>query len=96
LLPRCTSYLQNDGTVDKLSGAELTKVEGIKDRWSAGGKRVILMAQKSVPEDFVASLGALDAEKMVMDAAEGGLTLVGLVGIIDPPVFRNFFRRKHF
>lgn len=54
------------------------------------------MAQKSVPEDFVASLGASDAEKMVMDAAKGGLTLVGLVGIIDPPVFRNLFRRKHF
>lgn len=66
-----------------LPQSDRSKIEAVKDRWSAKGKRVILMAQKSLFSD--AATTACD-EKAVLESAVDGLTLVGLVGLIDPPV----------
>lgn len=63
-----------------------TIVEDIKNQWSSEGKRVILLARKTLkghqtshdPND-----NSFEAE--VMSQARTHLTLVGLVGIVDPP-----------
>lgn len=85
LLPRCTSMIMRDGNIGELSTGDRNRLEGIKDRWSARGKRVILLAQKEVTEEWVTSLTSLQDERLVLHAAEQRLTLVGIVGLVDPP-----------
>lgn len=80
LLRRCDTILGNNGEVSPLDRAKVEDMTRIKDEWSAAGKRVILLAQKSIaPSEFT-----LD-EDTIMDCASTGLTLVGLLGIVDPP-----------
>ncbi|KAL4961040.1 cation-translocating P-type ATPase [Aspergillus stella-maris] len=82
LLPKCAYAIKNNGESEHLSDYERNKIEAVKDRWSVKGKRVILMAQKPVSSDW---LDAAQDEKKVLCAAQEGLTLVGIVGLIDPP-----------
>ena len=58
-------------------------IEGIKNDWSAHGKRVILLARKILPAQQ--SVMSNDLESRIMESAKTGLTLVGLVSIVDPP-----------
>ncbi|KAL4862167.1 hypothetical protein BDV12DRAFT_49407 [Aspergillus spectabilis] len=82
LLSKCTHAINRNGQPEMLSLGDRSRIEAIKDRWSAKGKRVILMAQKSVSSTW--TNGVLD-ERTVLQSAADGLTLVGLVGLIDPP-----------
>ena len=56
-------------------------IEGIKNDWSAHGKRGILLARKILPDQQISN----DLESRIMESAKTGLTLVGLVSIVDPP-----------
>ncbi|KAL2827955.1 hypothetical protein BDW59DRAFT_53274 [Aspergillus cavernicola] len=85
LLPRCRYVITRNGQPEELSQGDRNKIEAIKDRWSAAGKRVILMAQKHVSDDWVYGVESSQDEKIVHQSALDGLTLVGLVGLIDPP-----------
>lgn len=58
-------------------------IEGIKDDWSAHGKRVILLARKILLAPSLTRSN--DVESDIMESAKTGLTLVGLVSIVDPP-----------
>ena len=58
-------------------------IEEIKNDWSAHGKRVILLARKTIPAPLHVSLN--DLETQILESAKTGLTLVGLVSIVDPP-----------
>lgn len=70
-----------------------SRIEEIKDEWSAQGKRVILLARKVLPQKQVTlDPASSEFEKEVMDNAGSGLTLVGLVGIVDPPVSFNLLQ----
>ncbi|KAK0948659.1 hypothetical protein LTS01_026006, partial [Friedmanniomyces endolithicus] len=42
LLPRCGSYLNKDGFVERLENHDRRAVESMKDFWSSQGRRVIL------------------------------------------------------
>jgi sodium/potassium-transporting ATPase subunit alpha len=78
--------VMRDGNIGELSTGDRNRLEDIKDRWSARGKRVILLAQKEVTEEWVTSLTSLQDERLVLHSAEQRLTLVGIVGLVDPPV----------
>ncbi|CEN60695.1 hypothetical protein ASPCAL03130 [Aspergillus calidoustus] len=82
LLSKCAHVVNRNGQAELLSQAERNRLERIKDRWSAEGKRVILMAQRLVSSDWIKA--GVD-ERSALQAAQDGLTLVGLVGLIDPP-----------
>ena len=57
-------------------------IEDIKDKWSSQGRRVILLARKIVSREQTRSN---DLESEMMKCSRTGLTLVGLVSIVDPP-----------
>lgn len=82
LLPRCNTVIEDSGTIVPLSDFQRKRIEDFKDMWSRQGKRVILMAKKLIP---VLSPNSSNHEKEVLSAARENLTLVGLVGIVDPP-----------
>jgi sodium/potassium-transporting ATPase subunit alpha len=86
LLPRCLFFMDSNGVSQPFSEAHRIYINELKDKWSAQGKRVILLARKqlnsrttSFPVDF------REFEDAIMDESARGLELVGLVGILDPP-----------
>ncbi|KAF2157518.1 putative H /K ATPase alpha subunit [Myriangium duriaei CBS 260.36] len=86
LLPRCTSYVADDGTVQELADEGRKMVENMKNKWSAQGKRVILLAKKPLDDVRYHPIDqAREYEEDMMERAKSGLILVGIVGIVDPP-----------
>lgn len=86
LLPRCSTQMASDGTIQELGVENRSIIEKIKDSWSSQGKRVILVAQKPLTSTrFSSTEQPREYEKDMMEQAMTGLTLVGLVGIVDPP-----------
>lgn len=86
LLPRCTRYMDYEGHPLSIEEADKRFIEETKDIWSKQGKRVILLAQKILPKHVAAlPVQSIEYENAVMEEATGGLLLVGLVAIVDPP-----------
>lgn len=86
LIGRCTKYTSSDGEALLLDDVTRAKIEEIKNRWSSQGRRVILLARKVVPIEQIRTLhSSIQFEDEVMHHARFGLTLVGIVGIVDPP-----------
>jgi sodium/potassium-transporting ATPase subunit alpha len=86
LIERCTTYVKEDGTISQLDPPMRVAIEGIKNQWSSQGKRVILLARKILlGHQKVHSPADNSFEADIMQQAKEGLTLVGLVGIVDPP-----------
>lgn len=86
LIGRCSRFVGFDGESKPLDDNNRMTIDNIKNKWSAQGKRVILLARKVVPSDSIRSQSSDSAfEKEISDHARSGLTLVGLVGIVDPP-----------
>lgn len=86
LIGRCTKYTDMLGETKTLDNATRAKFEQIKNTWSAGGRRVLLLARKTICKEQIRSATSSGAfEEEVMHHARDGLTLVGIVGIVDPP-----------
>lgn len=86
LLDRCTKYTSLSGVAMTMSPAIREKIEHIKNAWSAQGRRVLLLAHKAVSRTAVQSPSSSAAfEREILEQARTGLTLVGLVAIVDPP-----------
>src|SRR5450432_1117502 len=86
LIERCTTYVDENGQVLPLDGKMKTIIEDIKNQWSSQGKRVILLARKTLRgHQAIHSPADNSFEAYVMNQAKTDLTLVGLVGIVDPP-----------
>jgi sodium/potassium-transporting ATPase subunit alpha len=86
LLPRCSSYVAEDGEVYNLDDGVRTAIEVVKDSWSSEGKRVILLARKVLRSNVIRhdpNDGEFEAEAEGHSRRE--LVLVGLLGIVDPP-----------
>lgn len=86
LIERCTSFTDELGNVQPLTSTARTIIEDIKNQWSSEGKRVILLARKVLKNHQALHNPADNSfEADVTAQAKGDLTLVGLVGIVDPP-----------
>lgn len=70
------------GDTHALDETTLSVIEGIKNQWSSQGSRVILLARKVLSKNVITSN---DMESEVLRRSRDGLTLVGLVSIVDPP-----------
>jgi sodium/potassium-transporting ATPase subunit alpha len=61
-------------------------IEDIKNTWSSQGKRVILLARRTLSKEHILTdPSSSQFEDEVMRHARTDLTLVGIVGIVDPP-----------
>ena len=86
LIGRCTAFVSDDGSTKDFNDGVRLAVEQIKDGWSSQGKRVILLARKILPASVIKSeVTSNDFERETLEHARTGLTLVGLIGIVDPP-----------
>ncbi|KAL0952279.1 hypothetical protein HGRIS_006569 [Hohenbuehelia grisea] len=81
LYPRCGSVLTStDGEVVQLTPSRLAKVVEVQNEWAAHGRRVLMLARKVIRSgDFKGTL----SEEVVAELNQD-LTIVGLVGLIDP------------
>ncbi|KAJ9503382.1 hypothetical protein H2202_001536 [Exophiala xenobiotica] len=86
LLPRCTKYVGEDGESHQLDEGIRSSIEATKDAWSSQGKRVLLIARKPLHSDAVKTDPSdNDFEVEAIEHARRDLTLIALVGIVDPP-----------
>lgn len=86
LIQRCTHILGIDGEVQPLSTDVLRKFEQTITDWSSDGKRVILLARKILTQDgYCSDPSSPECETQMLREAKTGLTLVGLLGLIDSP-----------
>lgn len=86
LLDRCKYYIGRTGASHLMTEAALAKIEAAQAEYSARGRRVLLLAHKTLSRSSIKSSTMSPAfEKEMTDHAKSGLTLVGLVAIQDPP-----------
>ena len=85
LFPTCTSVMRADGTVQHLDAGARRQLHALQEEWSSEGQRVLALCRRSLDGvKFRADMPANDMEEL-MYAELQGLTLVGFVGIRDPP-----------
>lgn len=89
LLESCKFILQPKGlqsaAEDDLDRISKQKVVAIQEEWSRNGKRVILLASKLIPRKKIDLSDRFQAMKYLRQEATDNLTLVGMLGIEDPP-----------
>lgn len=88
LLKNCSSYLHkesNDVSVKNLDSEALASIKKIQDQWSREGKRVIMVASKMVQPSTIDFNDRFKATDQLRSEISSDLTLVGLLGIEDPP-----------
>jgi sodium/potassium-transporting ATPase subunit alpha len=86
LIGRCSKYTAIKGDSKVLDDNTRSTIEEIQKTWSSQGKRVILLARKTICKEQIRSLATSSHfEEEVMHHARSDLILVGIVGIVDPP-----------
>jgi sodium/potassium-transporting ATPase subunit alpha len=86
LFPACSSALNADGSVEPFDTQVLKRVSALQSEWSSQGQRVLALCRKSLDgaKVDINTTAANDIEEMMYSELTD-LTLVGLVGIRDPP-----------
>ncbi|KAK9423576.1 putative Cation-transporting P-type ATPase N-terminal domain-containing protein [Seiridium unicorne] len=85
LIGRCSYYITDSGDAHPFDADMRATMEGVKNVYSGQGKRCILLARKTIRrEDVKNQTGTTQFEDEMVEHAKSGLTLVGLVAIVDP------------
>ncbi|KAK8048677.1 hypothetical protein PG994_010407 [Apiospora phragmitis] len=85
LIGRCTHYTTNAGDAHPFDQDMKATVEQLKNIYSSQGKRCILLARKIVTKaEVLHQPGTVQFEDAMFEQAKTGLTLVGLLAIVDP------------
>ncbi|KAI0777815.1 calcium ATPase transmembrane domain M-containing protein [Trametes elegans] len=85
LFPKCTSVLRADGASIPFTQDARASIHSLQERWSSEGQRVLALCSRSLDDVRVKpGTSANEMEELMYDNLRG-LTLVGLVGIRDPP-----------
>lgn len=81
LLKRCSHVLDAGGEVLPLDASRLADLSATQSAWADKGQRVLVLARKVIRRDALPEI--LDDDAVAV--ATSDLTVVGLVGIVDPP-----------
>lgn len=86
LFPACSQALSANGAAVPFDDRVLRQISALQSEWSSQGQRVLALCRKSLDgiKVDVDQSSAGEVEEM-MYAEMNSLTLVGLVGIRDPP-----------
>jgi sodium/potassium-transporting ATPase subunit alpha len=85
LINRCEHFITSAGNAHVFDQDMRASFEQMKNIYSSQGKRCILLARKIVRKDEVLHQpGTTQFEETMNEQAKSGLTLVGLVAIVDP------------
>ncbi|KAJ3019528.1 hypothetical protein HKX48_002005 [Thoreauomyces humboldtii] len=87
ILPLCTTYLDGKGMQQSLSADAIAGISKLQERWSNEGQRVLILTFRLFTDANVLPLLCQDysniSERVL--AANTGLCIIGLLGIVDPP-----------
>jgi calcium-translocating P-type ATPase len=76
ILPRCTRIDAGDGVDHELTADRAAALGAVVRAWAAQGLRVLALADRSLPDS---------ARDGLREELERDLTLLGVVGLVDPP-----------
>ncbi|ORX74193.1 calcium ATPase transmembrane domain M-containing protein [Linderina pennispora] len=87
LLQRCSSIQNASGDVLPLDKDSLERLQGLQRKWSGEGQRVLMLCRREFQSTNPFAGIEDDQAKLdeVVAAVNTDLTIVGLVGIVDPP-----------
>ncbi|KAK4551414.1 hypothetical protein LTR86_011180 [Recurvomyces mirabilis] len=83
LIPQCTNYLKADGTVSSFDESARARLSALQARLSRNAERVLMLCQRNYT--LVTNPRNANLEKELLDDCMSDLTIVGVVGIFDPP-----------
>ncbi|GAA5838707.1 hypothetical protein JCM9279_003834 [Rhodotorula babjevae] len=83
LMPRCSSILRTDGSVEPFTADAAASLVALQSRYAALGQRVLLFAKRAVLPKHTADLIGTEEDKLT--ALVESLTVVGLIALVDPP-----------
>ncbi|KAI1119235.1 hypothetical protein F5Y14DRAFT_126985 [Nemania sp. NC0429] len=85
LINRCSFFTNNAGDTHPFDDEMRAAFEEVKNLYSSQGKRCLILARKVVRHsDLAHAPNTSQFEEAVLEQAKTGLTLVGLVAIVDP------------
>ncbi|OCF61244.1 hypothetical protein L486_00890 [Kwoniella mangroviensis CBS 10435] len=89
LLKRC-AYINDPsgGPAIPLTQKNIDRLTAVQEKWSSKGQRVLLLAKRLVPRSLIPDGMAFDQPEfgdLVNIELNQQLTVVGLVGLVDPP-----------
>ena len=87
LMGHCASIDTLAGQSEPLSAARRADLEAMQHSWASEGKRIILLSEQSVSADKLAGIapGSKEMTTRLLQLSTMDMTIVGLVGIVDPP-----------
>ncbi|GAN08898.1 Na/K ATPase alpha 1 subunit [Mucor ambiguus] len=84
ILPKCTTVLSaKTNTVVPLTGETLNILNALQEKWANNGQRVLVLCRRFYTPTSSLNSNALQDE--IVNHAVQDLTVIGLVGIMDPP-----------
>ncbi|OAX37831.1 calcium ATPase [Rhizopogon vinicolor AM-OR11-026] len=83
LVKSCSMVMTSDGNVHPFDEASRQRMADLQSNWSSEGQRVLALCRKPL-EAFKSNLSPNDMEEYMYSEMDN-LTLIGLVGIRDPP-----------
>jgi sodium/potassium-transporting ATPase subunit alpha len=86
LFPSCTQVMKSDGTIVPFSDEVRAQLVALNERWSGEGQRVLALCKRRLDGIKVdtENMSANEVEELMYQERRD-MTLVGLVGIRDPP-----------
>ena len=66
----------------------LARLTSVQEKWASQGQRVLLLARKAISGDTLPQAVSFDSPEfanLIDPELNQGLTVVGLVGLVDPP-----------
>ncbi|KAF7355408.1 Calcium ATPase transmembrane domain M-containing protein [Mycena sanguinolenta] len=84
LFGHCTSVARADGTKLPLNVGALAQIQAVQQAWSNNGQRVLALCRRELDLIKLQGLSPEELEDLMYEELRD-LTLVGLVGIRDPP-----------